>query len=310
MNTEKKFDFKESKFKTKKIEKNLKDNSIKRDIINDICNEIIICVMDIERILLQTEQYNYRIKFGKFVAKYSQNTFFRADSLIDLQGWTYSMLGKTEDSKKLIKKGIEEIELAQKLNPSDSNLYNELQLKKARAYRHLGSDHNTCKNNPQEAIKFLEKGIDIIDSLNFIKKEDNEIYVGLKYGLAEAYYNQYLKNENINDTNMLLNAHKIINKHLEISKKFDNKHRYIKFLTLQNKIINTMIEKGLIFDYNENIDYNQINYSVVKTNLIEIQKQLNFNIYADEAIFNYLNQEVEMLYKNIDDILEREVTQK
>lgn len=304
-------------------------NYVKRqpiDKLSNINNLIIESILKLERPLLMVEQYSMRIDFGEYLLSHSCDIKNHEKAYIDYIGWTYSLLGNHNKFLKNVNKGIELLEKHIEVASSNED-YTEAERMLARAYRHLGSDVEMYTKHPLEAIEYLNKSNGILLELysDREKLEKDSLYVGVQYGLAIAKINAYLQKArraevNIDTVQYLVDARKIINSCQETSKNFEGKHRYLKFLTLENTLLEEVSLKldncddkvtKMFFDAFGNINGNDKNkfkddlLLEFKDNLKNIEKLLENNIYADEAIELYFDQEVKHLYRNIKRIAQR-----
>lgn len=293
------------------------DNKPSKKTIDQIRNErleisdyMINTVFDMDRILLLSEQYDYRIKFGKYIAEYSNNDMQIQKAYIDFLGWTYVIMGKNKLAEKYIKLGISCIENYLENTPllSDKDK-NDALMKRIRAYRHLGSNHNLYIKKPLECLTYLNEGLKLLNEETFkkyyLEKDNNkfvEMEVGLQYGVAIC--NLYLfktKNKGLSNveslSKYLKEASDLVVKYKDVAKGFANKHRYVKFLLLENSIHQEIkkLDDSLKASFPE-IAFNE--------NILAIEKSLNSSLYSDEGMIYYLEQKLDSICEKVNSILE------
>ncbi|MBO5867095.1 MAG: hypothetical protein J6Q55_03500, partial [Clostridia bacterium] len=71
-----------------------------------VFNLIYGTVKDMERILLQLEQHELRVKLGKYVVKYSTDIDKSIHAYVDYLGWTYVLLDKNSKGFRAIQNGL------------------------------------------------------------------------------------------------------------------------------------------------------------------------------------------------------------
>ena len=170
-----------------------------------VFNLIYGTVKDMERILLQLEQHELRIKLGKYVVKYSTDIDKTIHAYVDYLGWTYVLLDKNAQGFRAIQNGLHLIDY--KINTSKAGHlkycelkkageeipdvilkqhvdYCEYSLQKARALRHLGTTYYTYRSfrdtfvkTSFEKEKLAQKGV-----WNF----NNTVNPYVKFKLAEG----------------------------------------------------------------------------------------------------------------------------
>lgn len=281
-----------------------------------ICLTIVQNVMGLDRILLLCEQYDFRIEFGKYIEKYSFNDEYIQRANIDFLGWSYILKGKTDAANKAIERGIAQIDNYLK----DNNFLTaekrfDAIYRKIRAYRHLGSNHNVYVKKPDVALEYLKQGLAILqeEEFNSYYKEHNlrkleEMEAGLDYGYATCLLYKYrLKNKVLADDevnrNYLKGALEKIDKWKPIAKNFSNKHRYIKFLILENSILQEL----LALDENKIPDFirDKNLKAEVDSNIEKVEAYLNLNIYSDECMIYYLEQKLKIFYQQVEEMMRR-----
>ena len=75
-----------------------------------ICQEICTTIISLQRILLQLEQHNLRIKLGKYVIKYSEDIDQVIAAYVDFLGWTNILLGDVKKGLDYVRVGMEYID--------------------------------------------------------------------------------------------------------------------------------------------------------------------------------------------------------
>jgi hypothetical protein len=139
-----------------------------------VFNLIYGTIKDMERILLQLEQHELRVKLGKYVVKYSTDIDKTIHAYVDYLGWTYVLLDKNKKGFQAIQNGINLIDY--KINTSKAGHekycqlkkageeipeviqkqhvdYCEYTLQKARALRHLGTTYYTYRSFKDNFVK-------------------------------------------------------------------------------------------------------------------------------------------------------------
>lgn len=331
--------------KGRTLRRGINDSDLTDAKLNELNQAVLDAVGEMNRALLVLEQYDTRIMLGDYVLEHSSNVFDCADALIDYKGWTYSLLGRTSKFEESINKGIELLEKFSKDEAKDSKDYIKAQFKLARAKRHLGSDIVSTKNAPEKAIEYNDEASKILNSVyknGVIKnteeeyvaflgkaksmspdevseiKKVNEMNVGIIYGKLNANYyilsNKKYKEKSkdlVKDVCELLKEVRTIK---EIAKHFDNKHRYVKIVLLENEFIKLVEKHGDIEGCKESEDMlkemfgkeEDLSKSLLKVfsaNTDIVDKIFSKAIYADEIMEIYIRQEVDELYKNIKEIV-------
>lgn len=172
-----------------------------------VFNKIYDTIHDIERILLQLEQHDLRIKFGKYIVKYSIDIDKTIHAYVDYIGWTNVLLGKNEKGFKAIKKGLDLIEYKIKINEPGHLKYIELKekgeeiseyyemqhveycenvLQKARTLRHFGTTYYTYRSHSDSFVKEEFKSDKAKDKKNELWTYENTVNPFVKNKLAEA----------------------------------------------------------------------------------------------------------------------------
>lgn len=274
-----------------------------------VYNVLYETIHDLERILLQLEQHSLRIKLGKYVVKCSNNIDETVHAYVDLIGWTHILLGDNKKGFASIQSGIDLINY--KLNSLEKNTpeYFKYVLLKARALRHIGTTYYTYRSKKDKFVKeklleaiALISDKDVVDYYNStpsLKEKYGKMMFGLKYNVL--LYDYYVALENKDEIGEKIN---IISKGVEELRKevdssdFDDNHRMVKVLTLQNQIEKNKILQSKTLDDDRSKEWtNQLH-----KDLHSIEAVLNKNIYFDEAMEVYICQKVDELYSNVERI--------
>lgn len=274
-----------------------------------VYNVLYATIHDLERILLQLEQHSLRIKLGKYVVKCSNNIDETVHAYVDLIGWTHILLGDNKKGFASIQSGIDLINY--KLNSLEKNTpeYYKYVLLKARALRHIGTTYYTYRSKKDKFVKeklleaialISEKDVvDYYNSTPSLKETYGKMMFGLKYNVL--LYDYYVALENKDEIGEKIN---IISKGVEELRKevdssdFDDNHRMVKVLTLQNQIEkNKILQSKTLTDDRSKEWTNQLH-----KDLHSIETVLNKNIYFDEAMEVYICQKVDELYSNVERI--------
>ncbi len=274
----------------------------------------------LERVLLNAEQFDLRVEFGKYIIDFSEKESDRQRASIDFLGWTYMMMGETKKGVAAILTGIERAEysIKQTQNPEtiESSLYNI-----TRAYRHLGSARPIYEKTPEKAIEYLNKGLDSFKQLRISKLSEEtkekylEMEIGLKYGLIVASYYEFINKFNDNkqtdrDYEKLEHAFMNIDSLKGIAQTFKNKHRYVKFEIIKSKYLE------LLYDHKDQFQpfskhAFDIDKDTIKTELNDCLTRVESifwkNIFMDEAVEHYLEESVKLLQYNLVDLLKEDV---
>lgn len=252
------------------------------DLLVDIFSEL-------ERPLLNAEQFSLRVKFGNFIKDFSKDENKRQKAYIDFLGWSYIMLGRTKKGLEAIHQGIESAKVTLE-ETNNEKLKQECIYNIARAYRHLGSARERYEKKPLEAKKDLEKAKEYLFKLDPSFKGYTEMEVGIDYGLIMTNYFIFV---NKTKTTRLTSTHKDnldesfanINDLINVAHSFSNKHRYVKLLLLKAKYLNQ-----LLLHQEDNPKLNEINE--VKDVLRKVEIIFKDNIFTDEAVEFYLEESV------------------
>lgn len=274
-----------------------------------ISREIIKRVFDMNRILLQLEQHNTRIKLGKYVAYFTNDEETQIKAYMDLIGWSYILLGNNRKGFDAILNSIHIIEsrIGEKFDGkipegvTKETYYRYLMLK-VRAYRHLGSTYYTYKNI--DAIKYCEAALKILDSEGFKQGFNDDIaYENMRCGvLNNLYLGRFYRfvedtRRGKGDINMLSDTLNMVNANIdELYAMPDGKrdiHRLLKLLSLKSQLSKAMDISGV-----QKLDMEQFD-----KDLSTVEKILNKNIYFDDAMEVYANQKVQQVFEEVKNIL-------
>ena len=274
-----------------------------------ISQNIIKCIFDMNRILLQLEQHNYRIKLGKYVAFFAVDEEQRIKAYMDLIGWSHILLG-SKKGYAAINNAINIIEnrIGKELSPKapegiPQEMYENYLFLKARAYRHLGSTYYTFKNVDAEyycnqSLKVLE----VLEASGFKDRREAD-YNNMMFGVKNNYYLYQLYkfiadsrrgNGDISDlTNSLNKVNDAIERLSAIPKEKQDNHRMLKLLSLK-----CQINKALSV-----VTANPMDIVETAKSLKIIESTLSKNIYFDDAMEVYSNQKVQLLFEETKNIL-------
>lgn len=287
----------------------MSDASLEKNI--EISKNLIKRIFDVNRILLQIEQHNARIKLGEYVTYFSTDEVERIKGYMDLIGWSYVLLGDKKGYAAIFTAiDIIENRIGKELNKEapkgmSQEEYEQYLFLKARAYRHLGSTYYTFKDIDvghycNEALKVLE----VLKSNGFDKSKKS-MYENMLYGVENNLYlyNLYKfisdnKRENGNgDTRKLDETRRNVEKAIEdlsaLPKEEQDNHRMLKLLSLKcqiNKVFSVIKKEKMDID-GTNADLKKIEATLAK------------NIYFDDAMEVYTNQKVQLLFEETKNIL-------
>lgn len=277
----------------------------------EIAQKLIQRIFEMNRILLQLEQHNTRIKLGKYVAYHTNNFVEEVKAYMDLIGWSYILLG---ENKKGFSAILTAINLIEAKIGTDGKIpegmtekeYYNLLLLKVRAYRHLGTTYYTYKDI--NSLEYCKKALELLTPEFQKGLQDDVAFENMKCGV---YNNLYLANlyENIKNVKNkgkfrigeLEETLKLIEKDLEEIKQIPeekrDKHRIIKLLSLK-----CQVSKALSV-CEEKVDFNT---TETEKDLEFIESVLNKNIYFDDAMEVYANQKVQLIFEEVKDIILKE----
>jgi len=275
----------------------------------EISQNLIKRIFDMNRILLQLEQHNYRIKLGHFVARFASKEEDQIRAYMDLIGWSHILLG-SKKGYDAINNAINLIEsrIGTDLKPlapegMDQDFYENYLFLKARAYRHLGSTYYTYKH--VDAEYYCNKALEVLETLqdagfDLKRKAD---YENMMFGVKNNYYlHQLYKfisetrkgHADVNDLNATLQAvNRAIDGLSALPKEKQDQHRMLKLLSLKcqiNKAISVSTAKSM--DIEESA-----------RNLRIIESTLSKNIYFDDAMEVYSNQKVQLVLEETKNII-------
>jgi len=279
-------------------------------------DSVLMNFSSISRHLLLIGEYRVRFKIGKIIVKKTNDPIEKMSTLADELGWTSVMMGRT-NAVKYFKQALEianpqftknhdELSLTTPLN-------DDMQIQKmylsSRVYRHIASD--SLIKDMKIRIEASLQGKCIIEHLikleslpSFLSKRKlDEMMAGLDYGLGEIHLEKVLKSDTMNKPDQimtLLQAQKY-NLHAKtLAKTFDNKHRYIKTLLIENEIFKFRNKLNLSdSDYHvKGIDnaitksLKEFNWSHYSENLKVVEDAFNNSLYIDEAYEIFLDEKI------------------
>ncbi|HKM30219.1 MAG TPA: hypothetical protein VJZ51_05645 [Bacilli bacterium] len=261
--------------------------------------------VELERILLNAEQFDVRIKFGQYIKQFSDIEVDRIKADIDYMGWTYIMMGYSTKAEKAIISGIKRAEYLIGKPNIDIDKY-DLQALIVRGYRHLGSVRKTYEKQPEEALKYLNLALELHNKMKPSPKQMNsyiQMETGINYGLmiAELYQFKITNDkENVTDEQYksLYNRYLEFDKEIKISSGFSNKHRHTKYLVLKTKYLEVFLENSLYFKKHLTNKFNFDEMAIkdaIKESLNNIKDVFKENIFMDEALEYYLEERVKFL---------------
>jgi len=276
-----------------------------------ICQEICTTIISLQRILLQLEQHNLRIKLGKYVIKYSEDIDQVIAAYVDFLGWTNILLGDVKKGLDYVRVGMEYIDYKLSHTEKGSDAYYKYIVLKARALRHIGTTYYTYKTSKDTFVKeSLQEALKLLDNEEAVKYYDEhpdkkgsyeKMMFGLKYN--DLLYDYYVALENKDKSGDTLNS--ICLKVNDLLKSVDgcevDDHRLVKILTFKNQVErNVMVLSGDLSDAQYDSWWKEY-----KRDLFEIEKILNKNIYFDEAMEVYIYQKIQGLYYNVEKVFEK-----
>ena len=307
----------------KAVRASLRKEELPEASVLSLNQAVLASIKDIQRALLVLEQYDTRVFLGDYLLRHDANVLDCADALIDYKGWTYSLLGKEKKFVESVEKGIALLEDYQKKD-LDETTKKAVALRLARAHRHLGSDVALAKKDPSAAIHHNELGKDIVLKA-FPKKEwtspkVKEMLVGLDYGIANAkLFSLSAKSYKEHPETLLkeaLEGYEEAKRIAAIASTFENPHRYVKCVLLQNEFLKAMepgMESGSIkknakaleASFGEGDDLSARIRKAFDDNTKAADRVFGRAIYADEMMEIYINQEISELFRRISDIAEK-----
>lgn len=268
------------------------------------------------RMLLNAEQFSLRIKFGEFLRDFSLEEEHRVSAYIDFIGWTNMLLGNTSKGERAIKSGIE---LARGIaeNTEDEIKKNKYYFYITRGYRHLGSTRRTLEKNPAQSVEYLNLGEENLAKINksvenFEHNKFQEMDIGIKYGILNAQYNEFIINKKryLNTEECYVKFYQsylTFEDFITESSTFNNKHRYIKFILLEIKYLKEIKTECDIFrKYAPNSNLNPIMISTkIKDSLEIVGKIFKDNIFMDESIEYYFDEQVDYFKHQLVELLKQ-----
>lgn len=273
--------------------------------ILEIHKVLVKGIFDIERILLQLEQHNTRIKLGKYVAMYAVSETDQIRGYIDLIGWTYILIGNGDKGVQAINNGINLIDaLLSKKSPSLSESErNELLYLKARAYRHLGSTYYTYKyRHPIEDLEKSRAALEQIDRDSFGAVKYDKMLDGIKNNEWLCMFYDYIHKGSscYQDIDLVENVLEQVESSIaEICARNDSeqdKHRLLKLYSLKSQITKALDVNGV----------RRLDMEEMLSDLREMENVLVSNIYFDDAMEVYINEKVQIVFENVRRILANE----
>ena len=274
----------------------------------EIAQKLIQRIFEMNRILLQLEQHNTRIKLGKYVAYHTNDFVEEVKAYMDLIGWSYILLGENKKGFSAIFTAINLIEakigtdgkIPDKMSEQE---YYDLLFLKIRAYRHLGTTYYTYKDI--NSLEYCNKALELLSPELKKGLNNDSAFENMKCGvynnlyLAQLYENiKNAKNKGKFRIEELKHTLELIEKDLDeiqqIPEEKKDKHRIIKLLSLK-----CQVNKALsVSEESEEIDLLE-----TEKDLKFIEDVLNKNIYFDDAMEVYANQKVQLIFEEVKDIL-------
>lgn len=326
-----------SKLQPLKVMLHIATQDPSQEEIIDLNNTILNSIKQTERALLVLEQYETRKYLGRYVLTHSSDPLFCADALIDYIGWTNALIGRRNEFVKAVESGIDYLKLFAK---TDGDFYKnkaEVQLKLARAYRHLGSEVVFAKKNPAAAIEYNKTAMEQLEcfshlqSVEQIKKDYaadpdileknlklfdrvSEMRVGIEYGILNAQLfdikKNYTKVKDVDNARALLKCITDADKLIDQSQSFKNPHRYLKCILLENeflKLLEPMMTKNVQKEFAPEIanlfgpqaDIKKYLCERFDKNTEHADSEFKKAIYADEMMGIYIDQEAIQLFRII-----------
>lgn len=275
--------------------------------------------VNLERVLLNAEQYDLRIKFGKYILDFSDSELKRQRASIDFLGWTYLMMGEINKGEKAIELGIERANLTIKKSIDEKTVrdsyYNII-----RGYRHMGSARYTYENHPDKALQYLYKGKEYflkIDDNDYQKEEQEklkEMIVGIDYGIAIATFYQFKKKldkkqQTDDDYKRFEKMYDELTTLRDEALSFKNKHRFIKIQILRSKYLELIMDHQVYFVpyLSKELHKNpKLVLEEIKGSLDSVDKIFKTNVFTDEAVELFLEESVKLLKYNLVSHLRKE----
>lgn len=280
-----------------------------------VCKEICRTIISLQRILLQLEQHNLRIKLGKYVIKYSDDIDQVITSYVDFLGWTYILLGDDKKGIEYVKIGLEYIDYKLEQAKVGSKDFYKYTLLKARALRHIGTTYYTyktpndtfVKESLKEAISLCENALQLEGTKEFFldnpkfKSDYDKMMFGLNYNdLLYDYYIAIAKKDKSSET--LQEIADKVNKLLKGVEDHDvDDHRLVKILTFKNQVE----RNEMVLGEEPSQEEYEAWWNEYSHDLKEIESILSKNIYFDEAMEVYIYQKIQGLYYNVERIFDK-----
>ncbi|MFH5881281.1 hypothetical protein [Liberiplasma polymorphum] len=297
----------------RKINQYISDNKFEE-------NEDVIAdeIGSITRSLLLLGEYKIRLTLGKKMVNHSKNSIRRISFLIDEVGWTLVLMGKNEAYDKLLEaitmigvkvRPINDQFSVEYHDDSDEGL--RKLLLSIRAYRHISSiptiDLAKCLDAAYKAEAIYNYIINVpnINKL-FNQSKQDSMLAGIYYSIGEIFEKKYEKDKDnfarkVHAYNYLSNALDFTTKTIELSKDFDNHHRFFKTILLKNSILDKYLN---ILDKNDFLScieeehkdlFKDITSKEILDNLDMAEQLLNDAIYVDEALEKFLKQKIQVV---------------
>ncbi len=273
-------------------------------------------VKSISRPLLLLGEYKVRYLIGKKISQNTRDDEVKMRYMMDEMGWTSVLMGK-ERAIKEIEAAMDvfpvEIVIKNKKRVMDYTHKSDADLRKlflvVRAKRHLAS-------TPFLTIeKKLSNALDALTIMDYLKKVDyidniipehkrKEMLAGIHYALGETYYQKahtFWKEKGLHYDvyEYLASSFKYARLTSKASKLFENQHRYLKALLLENSLINLFQEINRPTDFKKatealefSTDLAEMTLQDLHQNIATIEALLNTSIYVDEAFEIYLKQKI------------------
>ena len=276
-----------TKFDNKSALQIVKNLSVEKE--QKICDFLSVEFNKLDRVLLNAEQYNLRIKFGEFLKFFGNTMEVRMKASIDNISWTYAMMGLDKKLRNELDFAINSIEEYLKDKNVEEKENQILLLLLCKAYRHFGSAKTIVTRNPDLAIDKLRIGMNKLVDYTIDLEKKESMRVGFEYGILYATYIKVEKDIRVNSNiKIIYDSIERIDQLIHDTEGFINKHRHVKFHLLRNA-------------YNELL----VNHQVYENNhgrckLLErlscgietVNQIFDNNIFTDEAIEIMLSQQI------------------
>lgn len=303
------------------------------------CQEISDCILDVDHVLLSSNQYVSRIFFGIYLTECHVNYFDKINAEVDMLGWTYALAGKKSKSENILHEAIDELKLdiesinevpTAKSSKEVINFYYNANLYLQRAYRHLAANPKIRRSSDlKENIENLDKAREALSK--FYIDEKKKIFqpyltesqckeitrnrLGITFGYVETYYD-FARQESHKKKNF-----ELVVEHLKQSIYYFNelivdkneldkidKHRELNLTIIANKILflieivfgNDREMPDIIAEYAKNFKHSfETDQEQIDNSLDEIKSILKSAIYVDQAIESFIQQRVFQCYKKV-----------